>query len=144
MMFAGRLRANGFPSRSRNSLLTGPNTPEGRVSLGRSSLVCLKPNGRARLAFERKSLILLALLLALWSLAAPAWGGGFTLSQQGTAAMAQGAAFVAEADDPSAIFYNPAGLNQLKRPEIYMGAIFEHPDRDFFGPAGQPSETNHR
>ena len=143
MMFAGRLRANGFSGRSRNSLLTGPSTPEGRVSLGRSSLVCLKPNGRARLAFERKSLILLALLLALWSLTAPAWGGGFTLSQQGTAAMAQGAAFVAEADDPSAIYYNPAGLNQIQRPVFYTSGFLYYPDREFHG-SGLSAGTEHQ
>jgi long-chain fatty acid transport protein len=59
-------------------------------------------------------------------------------------AMAQGNAFVAEADDPSAIFYNPAGLNQLKRPEIYLGTFLNHPDREFHGSDGGFSETNHR
>lgn len=58
--------------------------------------------------------------------------------------MAQGNAFVAEADDPSAIFYNPAGLNQLQRPTVYVGTIFNHPDREFHGPNGQFSQTNHR
>ena len=43
---------------------------------------------------------------------------GFAVLQQGTAAMAQGNAFVAEANDASAIFYNPAGLTQLKRPQL--------------------------
>lgn len=104
----------------------------------------MKLPGRGRPASERQGLVLAALLLAVGSLATPAWGGGFTLFQQGTAAAAQAAAFVAEADDPSAIYYNPAGLNQLKRPEIYMGGVFEHPDRNFFGPAGEQSETNHR
>ncbi|MFP3868658.1 MAG: OmpP1/FadL family transporter [Desulfobacteraceae bacterium] len=73
-----------------------------------------------------------------------AYGAGFALVQQGTAAMAQGNAFVADASDASAIFYNPAGLNQLKRPQIYMGTIFNYPDREFHGPGGQFSQTNHR
>jgi long-chain fatty acid transport protein len=58
--------------------------------------------------------------------------------------MAQGNAFVAEADDPSAIFYNPAGLNQLKRPEVYLMGLATYPDREFHGPGGQFSQTNHR
>ncbi len=73
--------------------------------------------------FPAKNLWLgLALLVAAISLlGAPAAtrGAGFALVNQGTAAMAQGNAFVAEADDPSAIYYNPAGLNQIKRPTLY-------------------------
>ena len=63
--------------------------------------------------------------------------------QQGTAAMGQGNAFVAEASDASAIFYNPAGLNQLKRAQVYQGVFLNHPDREFSG-GGQDSQTNHR
>ena len=43
--------------------------------------------------------------------------------------MAQGNAFVAEASDASAVFYNPAGLNQLKRAQFYQGSFFNYPDR---------------
>jgi long-chain fatty acid transport protein len=75
--------------------------------------------------------------------AAAAWGAGFALIQQGTAAMAQGNAFVAEASDASAIFYNPAGLNQLKGVQFYQGLFFNHPDREYSG-LWQDSQTNHR
>lgn len=70
-------------------------------------------------------------------------GAGFALIQQGTAAMAQGNAFVAEASDASAIFYNPAGLNQLKRAQFYQGVFLNYPDREYHG-EGQFSQTNHR
>jgi long-chain fatty acid transport protein len=83
----------------------------------------------------------MASFLCWWPVAA--WGAGFALIQQGTAAMAQGNAFVAEADDASAIFYNPAGLNQLKKPQVYQGFFLNYPDRDYSG-GGQDSETNHR
>jgi long-chain fatty acid transport protein len=73
----------------------------------------------------------------------PAWASGFALVQQGTAAMAQGNAFVAEASDASAIFYNPAGLNQLKRAQVYQGTFLNYPDREFSG-GGQDSQTHHR
>jgi long-chain fatty acid transport protein len=72
-----------------------------------------------------------------------AWASGFALVQQGTAAMAQGNAFVAEASDASAIFYNPAGLNQLKRAQFYQGSFFNYPDREYSG-GGIDSQTNHR
>jgi long-chain fatty acid transport protein len=74
---------------------------------------------------------------------ATAHGAGFALLQQGTAAMGQGNAFVAEASDASAIFYNPAGLNQLKRAQVYVGTFLNYPDRDFSG-GGEDSQTNHR
>ena len=61
---------------------------------------------------------------------------GFAILQQGTAAMAEGNAFVAQADDPSAIFYNPAGLTQLQRPEIYFNNVFSATNRTYMTPAG--------
>lgn len=45
----------------------------------------------------------------------------FRIIQQGGAATAQSGAFAAQADDPSAIFYNPAGLTQLSGTQIEMG-----------------------
>jgi long-chain fatty acid transport protein len=86
-------------------------------------------------------IIVVAAVLCCWSVTA--WGSGFALVQQGTAAMAQGNAFVADASDASAIFYNPAGLNQLKRAQVYQATILNYPDRDFSG-GGQDSQTNHR
>ena len=39
--------------------------------------------------------------------------------------LGMGGAFVTVADDPSAIYYNPAGLIQILRPEVYgMGAAY--------------------
>ncbi|MDD3580984.1 MAG: OmpP1/FadL family transporter [Desulfobacca sp.] len=92
----------------------------------------------------RVGLILIAVMVLGFLFNSPAQGAGFALVQQGTAAMAQGNAFVAEANDPSAIFYNPAGLNQLERPQFYCGTIFNYPDREYHGPDGQFSQTNHR
>jgi long-chain fatty acid transport protein len=103
-----------------------------------------KPEPRQTWGRIRQGLILLTALACFLYPAALAQGAGFAVLQQGTAAMAQGNAFVAEADDASAIFYNPAGLNQLKRPQFYQGSFFNHPDREFHGDQGQFSETNHR
>jgi len=69
---------------------------------------------------------------------------GFSLIQQGTGAMAQANAFVAEADDPSAIYYNPAGLNQIKKPQVYLATFLNYPDREFHGPGDTFSATRPR
>jgi long-chain fatty acid transport protein len=85
--------------------------------------------------------IAVAVALVWWSGTASA--AGFALVQQGTAAMAQGNAFVAEASDASAVFYNPAGLSQLKRVQFYSGTFINYPDREYSS-GNVFSQTNHR
>ncbi|MBA2848366.1 hypothetical protein G4V39_03935 [Thermosulfuriphilus ammonigenes] len=46
---------------------------------------------------------------------------GFVNLLQGAEAVAQANAFVAQADNPSAVFYNPAGLAFLEGPQAYAG-----------------------
>ncbi len=82
--------------------------------------------------------------LALVAVPQRTWAAGFALLQQGTGAMAQGNAFVAEANDPSALFYNPAGLTQLTRPELYLATVFNSPDREYHAADGSFSQTNRR
>lgn len=50
-----------------------------------------------------------------------ALGAGFHIREQGTKAMGMANAFVAQADDPSAIFYNPAGIVQLDGTRLSLG-----------------------
>jgi long-chain fatty acid transport protein len=102
-------------------------------------------NSLAKLFGYEYSLVLIitAMVSFLGGGTTAAWGSGFALMQQGTAAMAQGNAFVAEASDASAIFYNPAGLNQLKGVQFYQGSFLNHPDREYSG-LGQDCQTNHR
>src|SRR5688572_12153496 len=57
----------------------------------------------------RSTGILVALALFFLA-AAPAFPAGFSIFAQGAKASGMGLAFTAVADDPSAIFYNPAGL----------------------------------
>jgi long-chain fatty acid transport protein len=47
---------------------------------------------------------------------------GIRVLDQDAAATARGNAFVATADNPSAIYYNPAGLNQLEAQNLRLGA----------------------
>lgn len=49
---------------------------------------------------------------------------GFHTPIDGALGLAQGNAFTARADDPTAINFNPAGLTQLQRPQISLGTSF--------------------
>ncbi|HTS17873.1 MAG TPA: outer membrane protein transport protein [Verrucomicrobiae bacterium] len=53
---------------------------------------------------------------------------GFRNPDQGAAATAQGNAFVAQADDATAIYYNPAGITQIQGTEIANGGDLIFPD----------------
>ena len=46
---------------------------------------------------------------------------GIRMNDQDAAATARGNAFTATADNPSAIYYNPAGITQLRRPQFRVG-----------------------
>ena len=65
-------------------------------------------------------------LLALPLLAVPAsvQASGFAIESQGSRAMGFAGAYVAQAADPSAIFYNAAGIGFLKGKQLYVGGAF--------------------
>ena len=50
-----------------------------------------------------------------------AGSGSYRVEAPDAGAMGMGSAFVGEADTPAAIYYNPAGINQMSRPEISIG-----------------------
>lgn len=61
-------------------------------------------------------------------------GAGFSIYEQGAKALGMGGAFAAVADDPSAMFYNPAGLATIEGRQLYAGPSFIIvPARDFAG-----------
>jgi long-chain fatty acid transport protein len=64
---------------------------------------------------------------ALVCVASSAHALGFRNPDQGLKATGRGEAFVATADDPSAIWYNPAGLTTLKGTHAYVGGYFIMP-----------------
>lgn len=73
-------------------------------------------------------------------LAPELYGAGFRLPDQDAFASARGEAFVATADNPSAVYYNPAGLSQLKgwhtrvgSYNIYLAPKFESAAGGNFG-----------
>ena len=85
---------------------------------------------------KMKCVRLLAGALLVVALAAAPRGdaAGFSLYEQGARATALGGAFVAQADDPSAMFYNPAGNAFNEKFTIYGGAfLILRPTADFTG-----------
>ncbi|HYR27214.1 MAG TPA: outer membrane protein transport protein, partial [Thermoanaerobaculia bacterium] len=71
-------------------------------------------------------------------LAVPAFGSGFSIFEQGAKASGMAGAFAATADDPSAIFYNPAGIAQQRRMAGYAGATFINFSNEFTGDPNSP------
>ncbi|MGE5662781.1 MAG: OmpP1/FadL family transporter [Deltaproteobacteria bacterium] len=66
----------------------------------------------------------LAVLVILLLAAASANAGGFRLPEAGAKAMSMGFAFTAQANDPSAIYFNPAGIVQLEGQNVKAGMTY--------------------
>lgn len=64
----------------------------------------------------------------------PAGAAGFSIFEQGTKSMGMAMAFTAQADDPSAIFYNPGGVAFLDGQHFSLGlTIVTSTEGDFKG-----------
>jgi long-chain fatty acid transport protein len=68
----------------------------------------------------RKTTLPICLTLALLSVPRVAHAGGFEIPDNGTEALGRGGAFVAKADDPTAIDYNPAGLAEQRGTRVLL------------------------
>src|SRR5437764_6892721 len=79
---------------------------------------------------QRHSQINLVTCKALWVvllsglLPITIFGLGSRIPNQDAAAIARGNAFVATADNPSAMYYNPAGISQLEGQNAQAGSLF--------------------
>jgi long-chain fatty acid transport protein len=69
--------------------------------------------------------------LLLSSLAGAAQAGGKFIPGYGSQAQPRAGAFAAKADDPSAIFHNPAGLAKLKGTMVHIGVNFINFSQEF-------------
>jgi long-chain fatty acid transport protein len=71
-----------------------------------------------------QKLILTSFLLVaeLFIFQAVAFSSGFYNGAQSAKAMSMGNAFVAQADDPTALYFNPAGIVQLESTQVAVGA----------------------
>ena len=68
----------------------------------------------------------------------PAFGEGFRILDQSAAATAQGGAFAAQADDPSAVHFNPAAITDLPGLQMTAGTLLVNGDINF-RPSSGPS-----
>lgn len=87
-----------------------------------------------------------AALLSLVS--STSFGLGFRNPDQDARATGQGEAFVAQADGPSAVYYNPGGLTQLTGTEFSSGGLLSFRNIRFDGVAAneklnEPAYTGH-
>ncbi|MDD2897270.1 MAG: outer membrane protein transport protein [Desulfuromonadaceae bacterium] len=84
----------------------------------------------------KNKLIFASTLAILAGSASLAMAAGLKVNEQGAKAMAMGNAFAAQADDPSALFYNPAGIAFLKGTQVNLGSTTIYvPSTEFTGTA---------
>jgi len=65
-------------------------------------------------------------------------GAGFALFEQGAKALGMAGAFTATADDPSALFFNPAGMTRMEGWRASLGPSIILPTLEFSGVAPYP------
>lgn len=70
------------------------------------------------------------------------YAGGFQLNEHGAKAMGMGGAFTAIANDPTAIYWNGAGLTQLWGTNFILGGTMIAPASSFRGISPQITEYN--
>ncbi len=67
----------------------------------------------------------------IFNFASSAYGSGFAIYTHGASIVGQGGAVTASADDPTAIFYNPALINKLDGTQVEIGTTLIFPKRKF-------------
>ncbi len=82
-----------------------------------------------------------AAVLSLGLVPSRADAAGFAIFEQGARAMGFAGAFTAQADDPSAIFHNAAGIAFLKGTQVYVGGTLIKPTSDFTGANPYPGSA---
>lgn len=81
-------------------------------------------------------------IILIFSVAVKIYGGGFQINEQGARAMAMGGAFTGLANDPSALYFNPAGITQLSGTHFMAGVTLIFPSSSFRGPSPSTTEYN--
>jgi len=84
---------------------------------------------------------LLTLLLVCSIFAGSTYAGGFQIGTQNARAMGMAGAFVGMASDASSIYFNPAGLTNVKGFNLVFGTTLIMPTVDFTGPTPLTTKT---
>jgi len=82
---------------------------------------------------KRNLTIILVAAAMLMLAAGPAMAGAFRIPEASATAMGQGNAFVGQADEPSAVHHNPAGITGLEGIQIQAGLTIVTPESEFEG-----------
>lgn len=72
----------------------------------------------------------------LGAIGGTALAAGFAITAQGAAASGKSSAFTAQADDPSALYFNPAGISQLTDTRFVLGTSIIVPRSTYHADAG--------
>jgi long-chain fatty acid transport protein len=88
--------------------------------------------------FKKMTMVAFVLILTV----SMAFGSGFSVYEHGAKATAMGGAFIAQANDPTAVFYNPAGITSLKGTQFGLGVTVIMPTFDFTGPVPSTDKTD--
>jgi long-chain fatty acid transport protein len=113
----------------------------------RGSYNCVLVRKARRLFISRQSILcgvslLLILFTATWR-SSPAFAQVPRIQGQGAAASGMGNAFAAQADNPSALHYNPAGMTQLRGVQIMAGGLLVGGPLDHRSPDGTATAGDH-
>lgn len=85
---------------------------------------------------------IIPVLLLTVLFATSTFAGGFQTTTQNARATAMGGAFTGMALDASSIYYNPAGLTNIKGMSFLAGVTFISPAVDFTGPSPLTTKTS--
>jgi len=82
----------------------------------------------------KKILSIFITILILLVLSNACFSGGYAIYEHGAGAMGMAGCYVALANSPAAIYFNPGGLTKLSRTNLYMGTTLIFPSTTFEGP----------
>lgn len=88
----------------------------------------------------KKFLVLILFVVFALMMNADAYASGFFVYHQDSKAQGQAGAFTAQADNPSAIYYNPAGMNQVKGTQVSLGSRFFRLETEYKNTFGQKED----
>ena len=92
-------------------------------------------------ATAQVSTLLKYLAAGFVSLPVSTFGHGLLLFDQDAAATARGNAFIATAENPSALYYNPAGITQLEGQQLRLGTYALTYQTSYRSPGGTTAES---
>src|SRR5688572_18892853 len=108
---SARLRASPGSRRSRSM-------PSGPISSSRAA------GGRLRTDMPKLASVATLMFAVAVAVAGPAHAGGLIVPGYGSQGQPRAGAFVAKADDPSALYYNPAGFARQRGTSVQIGLNF--------------------